>query len=90
VKCIKGNLTKLEAKGQKGELSYRITSSFAEPRKRDLTKPTTTSAPGGKVFSLPGNSPANKRLSQLSDTERPLHFELPVYPNGLFVYKSLS
>ena len=36
----------------------------------------------------PDNSSTNERLSQLN--EKPLHFELPVSSNGLFVYNSPS
>ena len=36
----------------------------------------------------PDNSSTNERLSQLN--EKPLHFELPVSSNGLFVYNSSS
>ena len=36
----------------------------------------------------PDNSSTNQRLSQLN--EKPLHFELPVSSNGLFVYNSPS
>ena len=43
-------------------------------------------ARGSKIFSLPSNSSANERLSQLN--EKLLYFELPVSANGFFVYNS--
>ena len=56
---------------QKGELSHTYNKEFNRKRQTNLASPARSDsvlplAGRGKIFSLPGNSSANERLSQLS------------------------
>lgn len=72
-KLIKGNLTKKELGGQKGQLSsVRLQTHQEEIHTLQSQKKEarfTAPAGGRKIFLCPGNNPANERLSKFSQWE---------------------
>lgn len=75
----------MELRGQKGEFSCHTTPCSPLPNRKT---PILSYTSRRKEHFLPEAAAQPMRDCHNSINERPLHFKLPIYSNGLFVYNN--